>query len=363
MPRSAGPVSSGRADAPRDPQARLFPRAALLRLAAAALAEPEAALDAAARSAVRLLVFDVGGDCGDAPATLRDAPLAPQSQQQAAGEAPPPQQSQQPQEAPPALPSPLPAEEAAAAAAGAALAALSPLAPASEGARAAAALLAALAAAATDRAALAALRAARLDAASDAAAAAVAGALRDGAAAAATLGFARCAALVSALLLPRLRSLTAPAPRPLAEALAAAAEAAPNALAAAVAAPLLAGPPEPRAPQGEALARVIAGPAGPRLAPPLLAALCVPGAMTWTEAGVAAVAAALALRLPLGRDALAATCAAMEAAAAELPASIKLSRLLLAIVAHYGPQVRPCSARALLALAHSVSHVVRNCAA
>jgi hypothetical protein len=34
----------------------------------------------------------------------------------------------------------------------------------------------------------------------------------------------------------------------------------------------------------------------------------------------------------------------MEAAAAELPASLKLSRLMLAIVALYGPQVRPATA-------------------
>jgi len=42
----------------------------------------------------------------------------------------------------------------------------------------------------------------------------------------------------------------------------------------------------------------------------------------------------------------------MEAAAAELPASIKLSRLLLTFVAHYGPQVRSRSAQALLGVAH-----------
>jgi len=248
---------------------------------------------------------------------------------------------------------PPPPEEAAAAAAGLALASLAPLAPAAEGARAAEALLAALAGAATDDASLAALRSARLDDASDAAALAVALALRDGGAGtgAASLGFARCASLLSALLLPRLRALSTPAPRPLAEALAAAAEAAPGALAAAVAAPLLAGPPEPRAPHGEALARVVAGPAGPRLVPPLLSAMCAPGALTWTEAALGVAQAALTLKLPLSRDALAAACDAMEAAAAELPASLKLPRLMLAIVAHYGPQVRP-------ATAHVQMHVV-----
>jgi hypothetical protein len=396
------------------PQARLFPRDALLRLAAVALS-PSACLDAHATAAAHLLRFDLGAEDAhmdvdvDAGEPLPRAAAAPAEAAAAAAAA----AAHEPcaengtaataaaaaaaaAAAEPAAAAAPPLEDDASSAAcalGAALAALDPLtSPADEGPRLASALLSLLSRAPTDAAAAVALAAARLEALPDGAAAAVAAALgsacgsgsgsendADAATAATALGYARTCGLLGALLLPRLRALRAPAPRPLAQALACAAAAAPAACATAVGAPLLLHAEStmspPAAPQAEALVRILTPPTGGadastgadgngntnadadasasapasasastdasrRFGAPLLGALCAPGAPPWGEPAVSVAQAALALRLPLGRDALDALASALETAASEVPTSLKLCRLLLSVVALYGPQAR-----------------------
>jgi hypothetical protein len=392
-------------------QARLFPRDALLRLAAVALS-PHARLDAHATAAAHLLRFDLGAEDADmdvdAGAPLPRAAAAPA--EAAAGAAAAAAAAHEPcaengenataaaaaddDSAAAASAAAAPLEDDASAAAcalGAALAALDPLtSSADEGPRLASALLLLLSRAPTDAAAAGALAAARMEALPDGAAAAVASALgsacgsgsgsendADAATAATALGYARTCGLLGALLLPRLRALRAPAPRPLAQALACAAAAAPAACATAVGAPLLlhaeSTTTPPAAPQAEALVRILTPPAGGadastsgadgngntnadadasastsasatdasrRFGAPLLGALCAPGAPPWGEPAVSVAQAALALRLPLSRDALDALASALETAASEVPTSLKLCRLLLSVVALYGPQAR-----------------------
>ena len=316
-----------------------FPRGALLALAALTLARAELpALDAEARSAALLLCFD-----------LREEPPSPPAPDNAEAT---PQLSRAPAEqrvaAPQALPPPI------ADVADAADAALLHALASGEGnsaAAAAAALTGLLARLLRHGGRCDCLAALSLHEMPNGATLALCSALP-----CVPAGYADTATLLRALLLRKLSSLSASAPRTLCDALAAACCAAPGATAEAVCAPLVLDS-HASAYAAEALVRTLAAQQGAtQHAAALLLRLCDVsggggGGSAWGEPAVAVVHALLDARPLLLPPALAAFAAACEAAAAEqtLSKSIRFGKLLLAAVSLLSLQLsaHPTAAQSL----------------